>query len=262
MKKFTRYIKIWWMMSRNSFSMVITQKLSFSVFLTGKVLRFIFFFSFLYFLLQGTKTLAGYNANQAIFFFLIFTFLDVVTQFFFRDVYRFRPLVVNGDFDLVLIKPVNALFRVLLGGADVIDLITIPPIIFAIFYVGKLLSPTPVQILLFVLLLINGFLIATAFHILVLSLGIITLEIDHTIMIYRDLTSLGRFPIDIYKQPLQGILTYAVPVGVMITFPAKALMGFVSPSGVIAATLVGIVSIFITLRFWNHALTKYTSASS
>ncbi|MBI3443186.1 hypothetical protein HY008_00790, partial [Candidatus Woesebacteria bacterium] len=84
-------------MSRNSFSMVISQKLSLSVFLTGKILRFIFFFAFLFFLLQGAKTLAGYTSNQAIFFFLTFNLIDVISQFLFREVYRFRPMIVNGD---------------------------------------------------------------------------------------------------------------------------------------------------------------------
>lgn len=242
--------------------MVISQKLSFSFFLTGKILRFIFFFLFLFFILKGANTLAGYNANQAIFFFLVFNIVDVLSQFLFREVYRFRPMVVKGDFDFVLIKPINSLFRVLLGGADVIDFITIPPLIIVTIYVGSLLHPSALNVVYFVLLLINAFLIATAFHIIVLSLAIITLEIDHMVMIYRDLTSLGRLPIDIYKQPLQGFLTYLIPVGIMITLPAKAIMGIVGPAGILTAFLVGIVAIFISLKFWNFALKKYTSASS
>jgi len=261
-KKIKRYFKIWWMMSRNSFSMIIDQKLALSVFLIGKILRFIFFFGFLYFLLLGTKTLSGYSGNQVIFFFLTFNLIDVVTQFLFREVYRFRPMVINGDFDLVLVKPLNALFRVLMGGADITDLITIPPLIALTVYFGFLLHPSFLNIIFYLLLLLNGFLIATAFHIIILSFSIVTLEVDHTIMIYRDLTSLGRLPIDIYKQPLQGLLTYLVPVGMMITLPAKVIMGIVGPAGILSAFFVGIVAVFIALRFWNYALTKYSSASS
>jgi len=262
MKKLAYYIKIWWMMSKNSFEMVLSQRLVTSIYLFGKILRFIFFFAFLYFILNGAKSLAGYNATQAIFFFLTFNVVDVLGQFLFREVYRFRPLVVSGNFDLILTKPMSALFRVLMGGADVIDLITIPPLFFAVYYVGRLLSPSPVQILLFLALIFNGLLISTAFYIAVLSLGIVTLEIDHTIMIYRDLTNLGRFPVDIYQQPLRGFLTYLIPVGIMITLPAKALMGLVSPVGILSSFALGIVSIFVALRFWNFALTKYSSASS
>jgi ABC-2 type transport system permease protein len=262
MKLILKYLTIWWLMSRNSFISDFNQKIALSIFLFGKIIRFIFFFAFIYFLLKGTNSLAGYNINQTLFFFLTFNLVDVLSQFMFREVYRFRPLIVSGDFDLVLTKPVSALFRVLMGGADVIDFITIPPLIAAVYYAGQLLNPTTTQVALFIILIVNGFLIATAFHIAVLSLGIITLEVDHTIMIYRDLVNLGRFPVDIYKQPLQGILTYLVPVGLMVTLPAKALMGLAQPSVAVFSFLLALLAIFVSLKFWNFALTKYTSASS
>lgn len=262
MKKFKQYLKIWWLMSRNSFSMILSQKTAMVFFLTGKIIRFVFFVGFLYFLLLGTKNLAGYTPNQTIFFFLGFNLIDVISQFFFREAYKFRPKIISGDFDLVLEKPISALFTVLMGGADIMDLITIPPLILATYYVGSLLDPNFLGVILFLLLLINGLVIATAFHIAVMSLGIITFEIDHTIMIYRDLTSLGRFPVDIYKQPLQGILTYLLPVGIMMTLPAKALMGLVSFRGVAWSFFISAVLIFLAIRFWNYSLTRYTSASS
>ncbi len=257
-----KYLKIWWIMSKNSFVMVISQKLSLSVFLIGKVIRFSFFFIFLFFLLKGSTTLAGYSGTQVIFFFLTFNIIDIVSQFLFREVYKFRPMIVNGDFDLVLVKPINSLFRVLLGGADIIDLITIPPVIAATVYFGSLLQPNLVEVTLYLALLLNGLLMAMAFHILVLSLAIITMEIDHTVMIYRDITNLGRLPVDIYKQPLQMFLTYLIPVGVMITFPAKALMGLVSAGGIAVSLAVGLAALLISFRFWNLALRKYSSASS
>lgn len=249
-------------MSKNAFLMTLSSKKLFAMFLIAKLLRFGFFTAFLFFLVKGSDSLAGYSINQTIFFFLTFNLVDVTAQFLFREVYRFRSLVVSGDLDLVLAKPMNSLFRVLMGGADVIDFVTIPPLIAAVIYVGNLLGPTMLHTAFYVLLMINGLLIATAFHIAVLSLGIITLEIDHTIMIYRDLMNLGRLPVDIYKQPLQGIITYLIPVGVMITFPAKALMGLITPLGIIVSFALGAVLIFTSLKFWNYALRQYSSASS
>ena len=241
---------------------MLSQRFGAGIFIIGKLLRFGFFLAFIFFLLKGTKTLAGYNLNQTLFFFLTFNLIDVVAQFLFREVYRFRPLVVSGSFDLVLTKPMSALFRSLMGGADVLDLVTIPPLVLAIYLVGRGLGPSPTDVLFYIFLIINGLALATAFHIAVISMGIITLEIDHTIMIYRDITNLGRFPIDIYKQPLQGILTYLIPVGIMITLPAKALMGLVSPWGVLLSFAIGVAAVLVSIRLWHFALTKYTSASS
>ncbi|MFZ5932936.1 MAG: ABC-2 family transporter protein [Patescibacteria group bacterium] len=249
-------------MSRNSFVAVLSQRVSAAIFITGKLLRFGFFLAFLYFLLRGTNTLAGYNFSQTVFFFLTFNLIDITAQFLFREVYRFRPLVISGSFDMVLAKPISPLFRSLLGGADILDLTTIPPLILVIYLVGRSLAPLPLQVFYFLLLVFNGLMLATAFHIAVISLGIITLEIDRTIMIYWDLTNLGRLPVDIYKEPLRGILTYLIPVGIMITLPAKALMGLVSLAGVLASFAIGVVAVFLSIKFWNFALTKYTSASS
>mgnify|MGYP001597960007 FL=1 len=262
MKSLRRYFKVWWMMSKNAFIQVLINKFGALVFLTGKILRFAFFMAFIVFLLKGTQNLAGYNMTQTIFFFLTFNLVDVLSQFLFREVYRFRPLVVSGGFDLVLTKPISPLFRSLMGGADILDFFTIPPLIFAVVVIGRSLGPTLAASSYYVLLVINGLILATAFHIVVISLGIITLEIDHTIMIYRDLTNLGRFPIDIYKEPLRGILTYLIPVGVMITLPAKALMGLVGPGGVIVSFAIGLGALYLANRLWGYALKKYTSASS
>lgn len=250
------------MMSVNSFSVVLGQKYALIMFLTGKIFRFTFYFLFIFYLLKGAGSLAGYSVNQVVLFFLIFNLVDVTTQFLFRQVYSFRPMIIKGDFDLVLVKPINALFRVLMGGADLIDLITIPPlVILTIIYMTRL-HPSLTGVFMFLALLINSFVIATAFYIAILALAIVTLEIDHAVMIYRDITNLGKFPVDIYKTPLKQFLTYIVPIGLMITIPGKALMGLMSVGGVIISLLIGILAIFLAMKFWNYALTKYTSASS
>jgi len=261
-KSFIFYFKIWLLMSKNSFLGVLTQKKVLLIFLFGKILRFIFFIVFLLFIIKGVNNLAGYSTNQTIFFFLSFSVVDTISQFLFREVYRFRSQIVTGDFDLVLSKPISALFRVLLGGADVMDFITIPPLFAATYYVGSLLNPDVNQVILYLLLILSALIISAGFHILVMSLGIITLEIDHTMMIYRDLSSMGRFPIDIYQQPLRGILTYFIPIGIMMTLPTKALIGLVNIKGAFISFIIAFFIMFLSLRFWNFALRKYSSASS
>jgi ABC-2 type transport system permease protein len=261
-KKIKYYSRIWYVMSRNAFMVMLSNKGAFFIFLTGKIIRFTFFVMFLFFFVQGVGGVVGYDTTQMLFIFLTFNLIDVIGQFLFREVYRFRSLLVSGDFDLILAKPTNALFRVLMGGTDIIDLVTIPPLLLAVIYVGAKLNPTPADVALYILLIINGLVIATAFHIGVIAMGILTMEIDHSIMIFRDMLNLGRFPIEIYKQPLRAILTFLIPVGIMITLPARMIMGMATPVGVAMSFIVAALSIFIALKFWNRALRSYTSASS
>ena len=241
---------------------VSSQRISFLIFLVGKTLRFGIFVVFLVFLVNGVNDVAGYDTNQVVFFFLTFNLIDIFSQFLFREVYRFRPQVVSGSFDLILSKPQSALVRVLVGGADPIDLVTLPPLIIFTIVVGRTFDPTAFEVLVYIGLLANGLLIAAAFHIAVLAIGIRTLEIDHTIMIYRDLVNLGRFPIDIYKEPLRAILTYIIPVSIMISVPSEYLIGSLSGAYLIVAFLISAVFFGLSLKFWKSSLSFYTSASS
>ena len=260
--KFKKYLRVYVKMTTNSFVIWLTRRSAFTIFLIGKIVRYSFYFGFLIFLVKNTNGFGGFSGNQILFFTATYVLIDTLAQFLFRSVYSFRQLVVSGDLDLVLVKPVSPLFRSLFGGADPVDLITLPAIIGVVIYIGSLLSPTILHTTFYILLVINGLVISAAFHIAVLSLGIITTEIDHTVMIYRDLVSIGRFPIDIYKEPFKSLLTFIVPVGVMVTIPAKALIGLVSPLGIISSLIFGLALLFFSIKFWHYALKKYTSASS
>ncbi len=76
------------------------------------------------------------------------------------------------------------------------------------------------------------------------------------------MTSMGRIPIDIYKEPLRGLLTFIIPVGIVMTFPAKSIMGLLSIQGITISFFVGVTVFYLSLRTWRYALTKYSSASS
>ncbi|MBI5448894.1 ABC-2 family transporter protein [Candidatus Gottesmanbacteria bacterium] len=258
-----KYFRLWIKLTMNSFLSVLSSRFSAGLFLLGKSLRFVFFGVFLWALFTKVTRIAEYSFLQAMFFYLTFTFIDTVTQLFFREVYRFRQLVVTGDFDLVLVKPTNPLFRALAGGADPLDVLMLIP------YVGMLLylmmqfrDITILHVVTYVLLVGNGLVIAAAFHILVLAFAIMTTEVDHAVMIYRDLTSMGRVPVDIYRDPLRSIITFILPVGIMMTFPAKGFLGMLSPWLILLSLLFGAVFFIICLRLWRFALTQYASASS
>ncbi len=257
------YFTIWKHYTINSFSIAFVSRFGAIIFFIAKLLRFIFFLLFLILIIGRTDQLGGYTIYQITFFFLTFNVIDTLTQLLYREVYRFRPMVVEGTFDYVLLQPINSLFRVLFGGADLLDLIMLVPIMAAIFYVTlRLPSLSFINIVIFLLLVINSLILTTAFHIVVVALGILTTTVDHAVMIYRDITSTGRIPIDIYREPVRGLLTFIIPVGIIMTFPAKAFMGLLSLQGVILSFIFAGIIFWGSLRLWNYALTKYSSASS
>lgn len=234
------------------------------LFITGKIVRFLLFFIFLFSVLSSSNTLASYNREQVILFFLVFNLVDIMIQFFFRGVYTFRFRVASGDYDIDLCKPLPTFFRPIFGSTDILDFITLLPLwayFFWFTYTHQLLINLE-GLVLFILLLVNSLLVGFAFHLFVCSVCVITLNIDHLIMVYRNLTDMARFPTDIYKKGIQYFLTFTIPVVILITVPAKAFMGFLSWQWVVVSLVIGGVFLFSSLWFWRFSLKHYSSASS
>lgn len=260
MKNLKRNIKIFLLFSRFSMKSTFQARIGIVFFVFGKVLRFLMFFLFIFFLVAKTKIIKGYNVDQAILFYLTFNIIDTTSQLLFREVYRFRFLVTSGGFDTILVKPYHPFLKILIGGVDFLDLLMLAPYLLLTFYFATISTSLHfTNFIIYLLLIINSIIIATSFHIFVLSLGILTTQVDHTIMIYRDLTSLGRFPMEIYKEPLRGIFTFIVPVGIMMSFPSKSLFGLLSPQLILFSFIIGFLLFFGSLKYWDFAIKKYQS---
>lgn len=249
-------------MTANSIEVVIATRWAMLIFIFGKLLRLSLFIAFVYFLFSGNRTLLGYGQDQALLFVSTFYLLSGIGQMFFRETYRFRPRVVSGELDYDLIRPIHPLLKNVFGGFDLQDLITLPIITGVVIVVISHLDFNAGNILAYVLLSLNALLIMFALHVAILGVIIFTPDVDHGLMMYRDIETMGRFPVDIYKEPLRQILTFVVPVGLMFTIPAKAFLGLLSWQTVVISFLVGIASVYVALRFWNFAVKKYSSASS
>jgi ABC-2 type transport system permease protein len=230
------------------------------IFLIGKLLRFSLFFILIFGLASSTKVFAGYTRNEVVFFFLTFNLVDTITQMVFREVYRFRQLVVSGELTGILIKPYHPFVRILFGGFDIFDGITLIPLFIITFFVASHLT-TPFSPLtawlLYVFFLIVSFTIAMSFHILVLSLGIMITEVDHAIMIYRDLSGLGRLPITIYQSPVRELFTYIIPVGIMMAFPVYVFLGKLGPFLLLYSVCFATIFLVFSLFLWKKALRTY-----
>ncbi len=260
--RLSKYFKIWYIMTVHSIEVHLVNRLSSSLFIFGKLLRFGMFLAFMYFLFFGVKQLAGFNRWETLLFLISFFLISSAGQMFFREIYRFRGRVVSGDFDFDLVKPIHPLFRNLLGGFDPLDIVTLPFFIIALVKVLEQIHFGVVGVLLYIVLVLNGILIMTALHIFVAGFGVMTTEVDHAMLIYRDLETMGRYPIEIYKHPLRGILTYLIPIAVTFTLPVEALLGLLSWQPIIIAFTLGVLSFWFSLKFWDFSLKHYSSASS
>lgn len=263
MMNFKKYFKFWWITVVSTTQTALSSRFSAGLFLLAKSMRFFLFLGLILIISNNAKVIAGYNLWQMVLFYATFNLIDTTAQFFLREVYRFRSYVVSGDFDYFLTKPISPLFRSLFAGSDVLDLPLLIGSIILIFYtVTKIGSINFFSIITYSLLILSALVIAIAFHIFVISIGVMTTEVDNTIMLYRDLTTMGRFPVDIYREPISWFITFVIPVGIMMTYPAKSLLGQLTPQLMILSPIIALTFLFLSIKFWRFSLKRYSSASS
>lgn len=261
---FPRLIRVWLMFASRAAQTQFLTSWAGTLFLIGKLVRFFLYFIFLLTAMSSVKTLVGYRREEVIAFYLVFNLIEVSTQGLFRGVYWFRSLIVSGDFDYDLLRPLPSFFRPLFGWTDILDLITLPPLwaYFWWFVYQHQFAVSFSEVLLFSTLFINSLIVGFSFHLIFSSVSVLTTQIDPLVWIYRDLTMMARFPTDIYQKSIQTFLTYFVPVVILITVPAKALLGLISWPGAVGFFALSLVFLLVSGIFWQQALKKYTSASS
>jgi ABC-2 type transport system permease protein len=258
-----RYFKLWWFFTKNTTNLALQSRFGSVFFMIGKFIRFFMLFYFLYILLSETKTLAGFNLYEIIFFYATFNIIDVIPQLLLRETYRFRYYVIQGFLDYILTKPMSPLFRSLFGGSDVLDIPMLLLSVGFLVYAGMNIGPiTFIGVLLYLILVFNAVIIAFSVHIFILGFGIMTADIDNSVMLYRDITRMGQIPVDVYKAPVSFIITFILPVGIMMSFPVKALLGLLSWPMVLIAFIFAGVFLLSSLWFWQFSLKQYQSASS
>ena len=266
-KRFLNQIQRWrvywlyWLKSAGlTFQSLMATRFASVVFVVGKFFRFFFFLWFLLLLKERIQTVVGYSVEQLVVFYLVFNLFDMLGQIFYRGIYWFRNEIVSGNFDFKLIKPLSPLFQIMTSHTDFLD---VPLFILVIVFLAySMRSISFIEIAGFVLLTVVALVLITAIHIMVAAIGVITTEVDHTIWIFRDLSMMGRVPVDIYTDLVRGFLTFVVPVALIFTVPAKVLFGLVNFQALLVTVVIAGIFYWLALRLWRYALTQYSSASS
>lgn len=260
-----KYLNVWLRLSKMRFrEFYIESRLNSLFLISGKLVRFSFFLIFIIALLMQARQLAGFGLHQTLLFFMTFNLVDITSQFLLRGTYAVRSMIDGGQIDLFLTQPVNTLFRIASDIIDLLDLATLIPVLVVLgIVIAKLETPITVGgFLIYLVLCLNALLIAFSIHVAIIALSIITQEISSQIWVYRDLMTMGRFPVDIYSANIQFVLTFIIPIAVMISFPAKVLIGVLSGQWVIVSFIIGAAFLFASLKFWQYALKNYTSVST
>ena len=177
---------------------------------------------------------------------------------------RMTEYVRMGTLDFLLTKPIGSQFMVSLRHVGVYNwldpILGLGLIAIGLWRRGEALSPG--SVLSFVVLIFCGALVLYSIALAIQCLAIWTVGGEGLDDVVEGVVEAGRFPVDMYRGFVRTVLTFGVPVALMTTFPAEALLGR-SSSGVLPIAIAVAGGLFLlTSRLWKWSLRHYTGASS
>jgi ABC-2 type transport system permease protein len=170
----------------------------------------------------------------------------------------------TGAFDYVLLKPIDA--QLLITGASyepekIFDLIGAAAI--AVYAFGQRgHAPSPSHLALGLALLAAGVLAMYAMWVACAAASFWVVRLDNLIYLLGAIFDTARWPVQVFRGAWRFVFTFVIPVALMTTFPAMALLGTLTAAAALATFGGALAMLVISRLIWRAAIRSYTSASS
>lgn len=211
-----------------------------------------------------TKLIGSWDVYQTRVFLGVLFIVDALFMILLQEnLDRFSEKVRKGELDLLLTKPINSQFMISFQKVSVSCIgnlmIAMGWFISSLINLGNVSWEKAIWI---ILLAPCGFIILYSIRFCMAALSVILVRADNLQFVWYQLYRLGMRPDSIYLRWLQIIILTILPVGLIASVPARAILDppetWVYAWSLIAAPL----TLWLSSRFWKFALTKYQSASS
>lgn len=259
-----RYLFHYFRIFRISFMNEMTDRVNFltwGVVHTVAMLTFVVLFQIIF---SQIKEINGWSQYQVLLVLGIGTLIGGLGSLtFFAFMYDHPREVRNGDFDFKLTKPLDVHFQAAFSSVDIDDLSVVPNgIILIIYSLTKLPGFNPLNLVIFLILLVCSMIILFSILTLLESLAFKFIAIDSLTNFYWSIVNVTKNPIKAYKNFSIILSAILLPVALISSVPAEVLFGRYEWNW-IAASIISAVVLFIFSRWvFQKALLDYSSASS
>jgi ABC-2 type transport system permease protein len=170
----------------------------------------------------------------------------------------------KGTLDFVLLKPADAQFLVSTARFmpwRIVDVLA-GLAIFAVAFARLGRAPSAGAVAAGLALLLCAALVLYSLWILVISAAFHVVKIDNLSYLFSSIFDAGRWPVTVFQGFFRVLFTFVIPLALMTTYPALALLGKLD-LGTAAAVLGGALAFSGLSRVvWTRSIGRYTSASS
>lgn len=171
--------------------------------------------------------------------------------------------VRKGTLDFVLLKPADAQFLLSTARFQPWRAVNVLTAIALFVYAFRDLHRVPTAGALGVatVLMIAAVVLLYALWILTVSAAFYVVRIDNLTHLFTSVFDAARWPSAVFRGVLHFVFTFVIPIALMTTYPAQAMLGTLPPRAAAGAVLAAVLFAVGSRLVWLRAIGKYTSAS-
>ena len=170
----------------------------------------------------------------------------------------------KGTLDFVLLKPADAQFLVSTSRFALwrVTSVLMGLVIFVIAFYRLERWPSMAGIVQAGLLALLAIAVLYSLWILIVSLAFYVVKVDNLTYLFTSIFDAARWPATVFRGALHLVFTFVIPLGLMTTYPAEALLGRLAWATLGASLCGTMVLATISRQVWLMSIRRYTSASS
>jgi len=260
-----RYARLFWIQLRASLATAMQYRADFLVDGVMSLWWMIWTLVPLWVVFGGRQSVAGWSFSEALLVAAWFTMLrGVLGGAINPSLVDIGERIRSGTLDFVLIKPADGQFLVSTSKFapwKVVDLIA--GVVIAVVAFGRIgRAPAPADVALAALLLGCAVLVMYSLWILIVSAAFWVVRLDNLVFLLDSIFDAARWPLDVFRGAWRILFTFVIPLGLMTTYPARAILGTLDGRTAAGALLGSAAFALIARLVWTQAVRRYTSASS
>jgi ABC-2 type transport system permease protein len=221
----------------------------------------------IFFFFQRFPSLGGWSLYEVALCYGVIHTAFSLSECFARGFDSFSSLIINGDFDRILVRPRTTIIQVFGSKFEFTRIGRLTQsIIVLIFSLTNLhVSWNFYKVITLILMILSGIMIFIGIYMLGAILCFWTVEGLEVINIFTDGgREMSQYPLNIYKEWIRKFFTYVIPFGTVNYLPLMFILDKVQGNSMLYmfTPLLGMLFIIPCILVWNFGVRHYKSTGS
>lgn len=259
MNIFKRYLHLYKILASQFLKTIMQSKVDFLMGLLGFFFTQIMGIAFLYLVFEQIPSLNGWTLDQLIF---IYGFAQIprgIDHLFTDNIWMIAwRIVLNGDFDRYMLRPMNLFFQVIAERLqpDALGELLIGTILLIYSLSKGIVIVDLLHVGLFILSIFAGAIIYTSIKLFFASIAFWVKISGPFLQVAYEMADFAKYPTEIYTKVIRFIITWIIPFAFVAYLPASFFLKDTISPGVIGFECI------IALVFWCIAYQLFKKGTS